>query len=269
MCVTRASHRSSPPFARSRATSASVSLPAPPSGTGKPTSWASAARIHPKIEPVRACVERSVCIVFPASSNGPPTPSNGRAAPCTVASDVRASQGRSRTPATRPTCSAARTGGNGDSSAPRIASPIRSHRRYSLRQRSPSPAANWSSEAAVPSMSPGATVTQPPGAGCASARGRAPIATRGPRGRGRAGSATRSRADRRSCTSRRRTPATPARCCAPHRQASTGPPARAPASRRRRAGWPRRARSGPAPITTASASVSTTPQGYGCAPLRP
>ena len=62
--------------ASARDSSAPASRPAPPCGTGKPTSWPSIARSQPKTPLIGATAGASLCIAFPASSSRPPWPPN-------------------------------------------------------------------------------------------------------------------------------------------------------------------------------------------------
>ncbi len=141
--VTGAAHRSTPPRLRSRSTSASVSRPEPPSGTGKPCSCPSIASSSPYSALPAASGDRSVCIALPATSSAAPSPRNSSPTKRRAGSTaVRASRRARAGPSRRAIDSAGRTGGNGCSSASSTGPfDLAPPRRPSRRHASPSPGA--------------------------------------------------------------------------------------------------------------------------------
>ena len=98
-CVTGASQqRTSPPRDSSRRTSAAIRLPAPPSGTGKPTDWARHAQ-HPAEEAADGRLRREVGVqrVAGDAAGGPPrrrTPPRPCAGPAAMAKRAKRSSSR-------------------------------------------------------------------------------------------------------------------------------------------------------------------------------
>ena len=124
-----APHASSPPCARSRATSASVSRCAPPSGTGKPCCWPSPHSTQPNSAPPAESGVRSACSALPASSHAA-----ALAAEALLRQPPHRHQREAREVAAAPSARARprsralpRSGGNGRSSASMNGSPACSH----------------------------------------------------------------------------------------------------------------------------------------------
>jgi len=123
---------------------------APPSGTGQPNSWPSIASSQPYTPLPASSVDRSVCNAQPAISSWAPSPRNIsrpslRLGRISRRASRSAPAGRSRASSAAPP----RTGGNGVKSASSIGAETVRHCAYADSQRSPSPAANSSTEAAV------------------------------------------------------------------------------------------------------------------------
>ena len=130
--VTGVEQRISPPIDSIRRASACVSRPAPPSGTGKPTVWPSITSSSPMNPEPAASSGMSACAALPASSSRGDSPPN-RLRPSSIAGES-AVRMKSRPPTEGSLASAAspeRTGGNGDTSALTMWSPIRSHSAHS------------------------------------------------------------------------------------------------------------------------------------------
>ena len=256
-------HRTSPPRASSRRTSASAIDRAPPSATGKPTSWASIDSSQPRIAPPAASSVRSACIALPVTSSRAPSP---RKSSCAVAPGGLARRtGRTAARSARPepadqpdAGTDRRERGQQRRRAPRPS--IRPQAANSACQRSPSPGANRSTDAAVSAGSRDSVTVRPSGSTCTSGtcscRQRRPYSLQAERGdRRRRGGQRVERAAQVAAEAGRGQLGGPGRAA----RASRRPPARAPTSRRRRAGSRRpgrcgRRRSPPRPSSCGSCS---------------
>ena len=170
--VTGTPQRTCTPSDSARLRSAWASIPAPPSGTGNPTSWASITSSHPKRALPALSGETSLCIALPLNSTRASSLPNSSWP--SRRTESRPSRVRSSVPETPERASSRipdRTGGNGVNRASSSGSRTRSQPATIRSQASPSPVECSSSPAAVSDAVRRMTAQRPSGRAWATTSG--------------------------------------------------------------------------------------------------